>query len=126
MKFFALAAVAFAVGGLAVGAPKGRIDAETSGTYPVPKNTFLPVTNSSGTRVLTFYFRTQFMFSGDTNALRLGLNGVIDDGAVFYLNGTEVLRYNMPATNINYNTLASTNVNFPGLTGTLPIPAGSL
>src|SRR6185436_8107347 len=37
-------------------------------TYPVPKNTFLPVTNSSGTRVLTFYFRTQFMFSGDTNA----------------------------------------------------------
>jgi hypothetical protein len=95
-------------------------------TYPVPKNTFLPVTNSSGTRVLTFYFRTQFMFAGDTNALRLGLNGVIDDGAVFYLNGTEVLRYNMPATNITYNTLAATNVNIPGLTGTLAIPAGSL
>jgi hypothetical protein len=95
-------------------------------TYPVPKNTFLPVTNSSGTRILTFYFRTQFTFTDDTNGLRLGVNGVIDDGAVFHLNGVEVFRYNMPATNVTYNTLASTNVNIPGLMGAFVIPAGSL
>ncbi|HXG47380.1 MAG TPA: lamin tail domain-containing protein, partial [Methylomirabilota bacterium] len=94
--------------------------------YPVPKNTFVPVTNSAGTRIITFYFRTEFIFSGDTNNLRLGLNGVIDDGAVFYLNGVEVLRYNMPATPVAYNTLASTNVNLPGFTGMLAIPASSL
>src|SRR6185503_19825593 len=32
-----------------------------------PRNTFVPLTNSAGTRIITFYFRTQFMFSGNTN-----------------------------------------------------------
>jgi len=95
-------------------------------TYPVPKNTFVPATNSSGTRILTFYFRTQFMFAGDTNGLRLGINGVIDDGAVFYLNGVDVLRVNMPTTNITYNTLATVNVNIPGITGPFMIPTDNL
>ena len=54
--------------------------------YPVPKNTFLPVTNNAGTRIITFYFRTQFLFNGDTNDLRLGVRGVIDDGAVLAAN----------------------------------------
>lgn len=94
--------------------------------YPVPKNTFLPVTNSAGTRVITFYFRTEFMFSGDTNDLRLGVRGVIDDGAVIYLNGAEVLRLNMPATNITYFTFASTNTGIPALAGPFLIPAGRL
>jgi hypothetical protein len=95
-------------------------------TYPVPKNTFVPATNSSGTRILTFYFRTQFMFAGDTNGLRLGISGVIDDGAVFYLNGAEALRINMPTTNITYNTLATVNVNIPGIIGPFVIPTDEL
>jgi hypothetical protein len=60
-----------------------------TGTFvlPAPKNTFLPLTNESGARITTYYFRTQFNFSGSTNNLRLALRSVIDDGAVFYLNG---------------------------------------
>ena len=84
---------------------------------PAPKNTFVRLTNAAGQRIITFYFRTQFMFDGDTNGLRLGLRSIIDDGAVFYLNGVEVVRSGMPAGDISSATLAATNVGIPGFTG---------
>ena len=95
-------------------------------TLPAPKNTFLPLTNRSGARITTFYFRTQFMFGGNTNGLMLALRSIIDDGAVFYLNGVEVYRLNLPATNITYSTFATVNVGIPGFTGPVIIPANSL
>ena len=95
-------------------------------TLPAPKNTLLPLTNRAGSRIVAFYFRAQFLFSGETNGLMLGLHPIIDDGAVFYLNGVEVYRLNMPATNITYGTLASANVGIPGYTGPIVIPAGLL
>lgn len=95
-------------------------------TLPAPKNTFLPLTNSSGTRIITYYFRTQFMFAGNTNGLRLALRSIVDDGAVFYLNGVEVYRLNLPATNINYGTLATVNVGIPGFTGPVLIPTSGV
>ncbi|HXJ55470.1 MAG TPA: lamin tail domain-containing protein [Verrucomicrobiae bacterium] len=95
---------------------------------PAPKNTFLPVTNSLGERIITFYFRTQFQFQGETNGLRLGLNPIVDDGAVFYLNGVEVYRLAMPAVPaaIVYGSLATSNVGVPGFSGPLLIPSTSL
>lgn len=95
-------------------------------TLPAPKNTFLPLTNSSGTRIITYYFRTSFEFTGATNNLRLALRSIIDDGAVFYLNGVEVHRQNLPATSISYSTLASTLIQIPGFTGPTAIPAATL
>lgn len=93
---------------------------------PAARNTSVPLTNSSGARIITFYFRTQFAFSGDTNNVRLALHSVVDDGAVFYLNGMEVHRINMPTTNIAYGTLATLNVGIPGYTGPVVVPADSL
>jgi hypothetical protein len=93
---------------------------------PAPKNTFVPLTNSSGARIITFYFRTQFAFSGDTNGLSLALHSIIDDGAVFYLNGVEVHRMNLPVTNILYGTLATVNVGIPTFSGPVVIPAATL
>ena len=95
-------------------------------SLPAPKKTFLPLTNSSGARIITFYFRTQFAFSGSTSNLMLALHPIIDDGAVFYLNGVEVYRLNMPDTNILYSTLATVNVGIPGYTAPVTIPATSL
>ena len=95
-------------------------------TLPAPKNTFLSLSNSSGTRIITYYFRTQFSFNGTTNNLRLALRSVIDDGAVFYLNGAEVYRQNMPGTNILYGTLASSSVGIPPFTGPFGISATNL
>src|SRR6185503_4201408 len=52
-------------------AGNGAFVAPATLTVPAPKNTVLPLTNSSGARITTFYFRTQFIFSADTNALLL-------------------------------------------------------
>ena len=95
-------------------------------TLPAPKNTFVPTTNSAGTRIVTYYFRTRFNFQGDTNDLTLALRPIVDDGAVFYLNGVEVFRMNMPETNITYGTFATVNVGLPTYSGPFTIPAGLL
>jgi hypothetical protein len=47
--------------------------------------------------IFTYYFETDFNFSGDVNdpKLELLLRHMIDDGAVFYLNGQEIARFRM-------------------------------
>jgi hypothetical protein len=56
----------------------------------------------------THYFRHDFNFSGDLQLIdSLEVNALVDDGAVFYLNGTEVARWNMPAGNLDYSTPAN-------------------
>ncbi len=58
---------------------------------------------------LTYYFRTTFVFTGSTAGLFLTFSNIVDDGAVFYLNGREVQRLFLPAapTAITYTNLAS-------------------
>lgn len=58
----------------------------------------------------TYYFRTHFMFTNNPAGVALQLQGYIDDGAVFYLNGTEVGRLRMPAGTIDNSTYAT---NYP-------------
>ena len=55
----------------------------------------------------THYFRTQFSYDGDTLAsheVRLQLH--VDDGAVVYLNGTEIHRDNMAVGLVGFETSA--------------------
>jgi hypothetical protein len=56
----------------------------------------------------TYYFRRAFNFQGDPGATALRLETIIDDGAVFYLNGTEVFRLGVDEPSPTYNTFAST------------------
>ena len=98
----------------------------TSSALPAPKNTALSLTNSTGAKVLTYYFRTQFSFDGDTNGLWLMLRPVVDDGAVFYLNGNEILRLNLPAGNTTYSTPASTSISTIAFTGPFRIASSNL
>lgn len=74
----------------------------------------------------TYYFRNTFNFSGDPSQTQLTLNTIIDDGAVFYLNGVEIYRQNMPAGTIGYNTPASTAIGTAGFGSPFTIPAGAL
>ncbi|MEX0643385.1 MAG: lamin tail domain-containing protein, partial [Pirellulales bacterium] len=62
--------------------------------------------------VVTTYYETDFNFSGNlSDVVELALGHVIDDGAVFYLNGVEVLRYNMPTSGtITSGTFATTGI----------------
>ena len=79
---------------------------ETS-SLPADKNT--PLERGA----TTFYFRTTFEFSsaGEDLSDAIGrFQHIIDDGAVFYVNGQEVTRSNMPAGPINAATLAEDSV----------------
>jgi hypothetical protein len=63
-----------------------------------------------GNPYTTYYFRTHFTFTNSPAGVALQLQGYIDDGAVFYLNGTEVYRLRMAAGTVDNSTYAT---NYP-------------
>ena len=65
---------------------------------------------AEGTKTNTAYFRTKFNVGVNPATIAvLRMNAVVDDGAVFYLNGVEAVRLRMPAAPavINVATLAT-------------------
>jgi hypothetical protein len=74
---------------------------------PEPIRTALTVVNNK----ITFYFRIRFTVPPGLNASALQATHLTDDGAVFYLNGNEAGRFNMPdaPAPISNTTLASTS-----------------
>lgn len=93
-------------------------------TLPYPIKTNL---NLGSPLELAMYFRTHFNLSADPSTITsLTATAFIDDGAVLYLNGHEIKRYNMPAGDVAYSTLASSNIaNAPG-TVVLNLPTAYL
>lgn len=74
----------------------------------------------------TYYFRRSFNFSGATSNVTLDVRAVVDDGAVFYLNGVEIHRQNMPAGPITYATSAVSPVGNADFANTIVVPASRL
>ena len=75
---------------------------------PDEVRTCITLSNTTSTaQIPTVYFRTKFNFEGDAAHSILRLETILNDGAVFYLNGVEFLRAGMPEGPISYNTLAS-------------------
>ena len=75
----------------------------------------------------TCYFRKNFYYNPtDETTVDLILDFIVDDGAVFYLNGQEIYRYNMPVGPVEYSTCAETNIIefFPN--GEILIPSDML
>jgi len=106
-----------------------------SSDLPAPKTTQLD-RGPSGDRTITFYFRKEFTFEGDPQGVtELEMYTVIDDGALFYLNGTEVFpvvnaqgqreRLRMPAGDIDCETRAD-SVGNARYEGPFSIPIGLL
>jgi hypothetical protein len=62
-------------------------------------------------KYITTYFRHRFTVADPAVFTNLVARLQRDDGAVVYLNGTEVWRQNMPAGTITYTTLASATVS---------------
>ncbi|HKQ36890.1 MAG TPA: lamin tail domain-containing protein [Verrucomicrobiae bacterium] len=90
----------------------GAFRAEVRGSGMVTStNTPLPAGRT------TYYFRKSFTYAGDGN-VALRLNTLIDDGAIFYLNGQELYRFNMNGT--------PTNVANPAFSGQIAVPASML
>lgn len=61
-------------------------------------------------KYITTYFRHKFIVSNPDTTAYLLLKLLRDDGAIVYLNGTEVLRNNMPSGSVDYSTTASASV----------------
>jgi len=88
---------------------------------PAAKNTKLTL------GPLTFYFRTHFSLEADpASVTSLTMTALIDDGAVFYLNGREVYRLGMPTGAISHTTLAGRGVGDAVLEGPFQMPADAL
>ena len=64
-----------------------------------------------GSRHITTYFRSTFLVGNPSAVLDLRGMLIRDDGAVVYVNGTEVYRTNMPGGTINFDTRASTGIS---------------
>ena len=68
---------------------------------------------NSSAKYTTTYFRRTFTVADPAAFTSLKLRLLRDDGAVVYLNGTEVRRENMPTGTISSTTLASTALGAP-------------
>ncbi|MCP3976575.1 MAG: hypothetical protein GY720_18970 [bacterium] len=62
-------------------------------------------------RRITTYFRTEFFIGTPEEVPELLLRLLRDDGAVVYINGTEVFRSNMPGGSVTFETLASDGIS---------------
>jgi hypothetical protein len=65
----------------------------------------------------TSYFRKTFTYPGDPTRTNLRLSHLVADGAVFYLNGSELIRTNMPGGAVTHTTPASSIVTSPATVG---------
>jgi hypothetical protein len=62
--------------------------------------------------VITYYFQTTFAFDGAVADFdELWLRHLIDDGAIFFLNGQEAARFNMPGDAISHDTFAASGID---------------
>lgn len=82
----------------------------------VPNRGTTLTTPASGQRQAVAYFRTSFV--AEKGIQGLGFEGAIDDGAIIYVNGSEVARMNVAAGTPLYNTGAIA-ANFTSTAGTL-------
>ncbi len=61
-----------------------------------PKNTEMPIDPGTGEPYVTYYFRTAVQLDEMKPGSSLLFSGYLDDGAVFYLNGSEIYRLRVP------------------------------
>lgn len=68
--------------------------------------------NPNNTHITT-YFRKTINVTNPSLFTTLNLEILRDDGAVVYINGTEVARSNMPSGTVSFQTLASSAISWP-------------
>lgn len=93
--------------------PQGKALIADEGTTTVaPIRTGISRFNDANEYVKTFYFRLKFNFNWEVNnGVKLQLRHVVDDGAIFYLNGREIHRFNVAADPVDYLSDATGHEN---------------
>lgn len=72
----------------------------------LPLHTQMPTNRSTAHPFITYYFRTHFVCANNLAGMSLTFSNYLDDGAAFFLNGTEINRAFLPngASNSVYAT----------------------
>ncbi len=92
-----------------------------SANLAAPKSTLLALGQPS------YFFRTSFVLPNAPNGASLSLSHIIDDGAVFFLNGAELTRFNFnPGTVVSPTTFADVGVGDAVVVGPTSLPANLL
>lgn len=81
-----------------------------------------PCGTSLSQGVVATFFRKPFFFLGSPAGLRGWMSHIVDDGAVFHLNGVEMHRFNMPTGEVTMTHPALTILSSPTLTGPVKLP----
>lgn len=80
--------------------------------------------DDANNKYVTYYFRRNLFLEDEVKGDEtFTLNFTADDGFVFYVNGVEAARYNMPEGEITYDTFAPTFAVDNPDSGTLTLPA---
>ena len=76
----------------------------------VPQNTQMDLDPSTGSvyPYPTYYFRTHFRFTNNPVGATLTFSNFVEDGGIFYLNGSELFRIRMPASGVSNATFSTT------------------
>src|SRR4051812_21047579 len=86
--------------------------------YPQIRTT-LSLTNGTQ-RLKTYYFRKHFTLTEDPYLVQVVVTNLFDDGAIFYVNGQEFLRTNMPGGPVDFTTGANSSIEAKYATTTIP------
>ncbi|HEX2750428.1 MAG TPA: lamin tail domain-containing protein, partial [Verrucomicrobiales bacterium] len=97
------------------------IFAYENAALPFPTGTVLNDPVATNTRV--HYFQKSFAFSGNPARTLLTANLLVDDGAVVYLNGHEVLRRNIAEGDVTAATRSQNSVSTATLSGPVVLPS---
>ena len=79
------------------------------------------ITTQLSKRPRTNYFRTEFEFDGNPEGAELLLTYYVDDGAVFYLNGREIHRFNIKRGRVTFNTKPEKRISTAAFEGPVSI-----
>ena len=101
---------------------RGVLGRETS-PDDLPEELLTEVNYEEG--VPTYYFRKAFDFVGDPSRASLRMRTIIDDGAVFYLNGQEFHRLRMDDP-VSHSAFANDNVGNADYEGPFVLPGETL
>ena len=93
--------------------------------FPTPIATVIPPNTNTPPDFVTAYFRKTINLPALGGGLSYAINHIIDDGAVFYLDGVEVGRLNMASGAVAYATKATTAGEAVLLSLPLPATAGA-